>query len=289
MRNIIRTSSRNITSVFEFAVQRNKSFYFLVGSFGLFLMSAQFSQVIIERLLHSYNTRPSPQQLLPSIHAATPKVGRHVMTSEVVDAASLQKREFGIAATIREIIVEEVASAAGSARETSQFTSTIHEIDALSGEKLASHVKTTYKISGAMAKEIITVAISLSRKNGMDPFLTLGIIASESSFNHKAKSGYGATGLMQVYGPVHRNLLEELGVRSKSAKIVQKMLSEQIHLNVAAGIRIYKTYEKQYGSQTKALQAYNGAKWDASYSYAHKVLAVREQLRRVAASMQFDS
>jgi soluble lytic murein transglycosylase-like protein len=123
----------------------------------------------------------------------------------------------------------------------------------------------------------------------MDPLLTLGIIASESSFNQRAKSGYGAIGLMQIYSPVHRSLLEELGVRSKNPKIVQKILSEQIHLNVAAGIRIYKTYEKQYGSQAKALQAYNGAKLDASYSYAQKVLAVRERLRRVAAPLLFGS
>jgi soluble lytic murein transglycosylase-like protein len=287
MRNNINTASRSIRAIPQLTAQgrltaqKNKFFHLLAGSVVLFLVSAQFSQVITTRLLQSYEAQTSFQQgPLPS-QPATP--------SQVSAFAATKHRQLEVLSKRQEIRVGESAPTTDRGQEIRQITDTLHEIDAQTRNRLASHVESAYKISGAMAKEIVRVTISLSRKNGMDPFLALGIIASESSFNHRAKSGYGATGLMQVYAPVHRNVLEDLGVRSNNPKIVQKMLSEQIHLNVAAGIRIYKTYEKQYGSPAKALQAYNGAKWDASYSYSHKVLAVREQLRKVAAPVNSDS
>lgn len=289
MRIIASTLHRYILGFSEFLVRRNKSSYLLAGSFGLLLMSVQVSQAITDSLLQLYNTARSNQQGFSLMNPTASEIGHWAVVPLVASSATSQKDELDVTTATPKIIAAEFASAEGRETETGQITGTRDSNDALMREKLALHVKTNYKISGAMAKEIVTAAISLSRKNGMDPFLTLGIIASESSFNHKAKSGYGASGLMQVYGPVHRNVLEDLGVSSKNPKIVHKILSEQIHLNVAAGIRIYKTYEKQYGSQAKALQAYNGAKGDASYSYANKVLAMREQLQRVAAFIHSDS
>ena len=116
----------------------------------------------------------------------------------------------------------------------------------------------------------------------MGPSLVLGIIARESSFNHKARSGYGATGLMQIHAPSNQALLNEIGIRDRNPKAVQKKLTSGVRLNVTAGVRIYKAYEKQYGSAVKALQAYNGAKHDPAQRYAKKVLAMREDFRKMA-------
>ena len=147
---------------------------------------------------------------------------------------------------------------------------------------LTAHVGSTYKIPGPLAQKIVSTTLMVSRQNDMDPFLALGIIAKESSFNHKARSSYGATGLMQIHAPSHQALLGEIGIRHRDPKVVQQLLTTKVQLNVTAGVRIYKAYEKQYGSAVKALQAYNGAKQDTSYRYARKVLAMREDFKELA-------
>jgi hypothetical protein len=149
-------------------------------------------------------------------------------------------------------------------------------------KSLVAYIGGNYKISGPLAHEIVDAAFAVSRENQMDPLLVLGIIAKESSFNHKARSSYGATGLMQVHAPSHQALLKEIGIRDRNPKVVQKKLTSRVRLNVTAGIRIYKAYEKQYGSAVKALQAYNGAKHDPSQRYAKNVLAMREDFRKIA-------
>jgi soluble lytic murein transglycosylase-like protein len=149
-------------------------------------------------------------------------------------------------------------------------------------KQLVAHVTGTYKVPGPLAQKIVDTTIAVSRENDMDPFLALGIIASESSFNHKAESSYGAAGLMQIHAPSHQALLQEIGIRDRDPKAVQQQLRAKVRLNVTAGIRIYKAYEKQYGSRVKALQAYNGAKRDTTHRYARKVLAMREDLRKLA-------
>lgn len=149
-------------------------------------------------------------------------------------------------------------------------------------KNLVAHVEGTYKLPGPLAQKIVDATIAVSRENDMDPFLALGIIANESSFNHKARSSYGAAGLMQIHAPSHLDLLEEIGIRERSPKAVQQALQARVKLNVTAGIRIYKAYEKRYGSSIEALQAYNGARQDTSRRYARKVLAKREDFRKLA-------
>lgn len=149
-------------------------------------------------------------------------------------------------------------------------------------KQLVAHVEGTYKVPAPLAQKIVNTTITVSRENDMDPFLALGIIANESSFNHKAESSYGAAGLMQIHAPSHQALLEEIGLRERNPRTVQRLLTARVKLNVTAGIRIYKAYEKQYGSPVKALQAYNGARSDTSHRYARKVLSMREDFRRVA-------
>ncbi len=154
--------------------------------------------------------------------------------------------------------------------------------DPQSRKNLVAHLEGTYKLPSPLAQKIVNTTIAVSREHDMDPFLAFGIMASESSFNHKARSNYGAAGLMQIHAPSHQALLEEIGIRERDPRAVERALKSRVRLNVTAGIRIYKTYEKQYGSPVKALQAYNGARKDTSHRYARKVLAMREDLRKLA-------
>lgn len=263
MRNKKFPPSKVIYKISSKIINRNNLIPFFTGSLGLFIIGTQISHLAADRLQANdsqtqYQRSKSPSQ------------------------ATVEKNAVQTAPAKSEIEKEKSGPTAICEKETGKIASASLNLDAQTGHRLASHVETRYKVSASTAREIVTTTISLSKKNDMDPYLAIGIIASESSFNHRARSGYGATGLMQVYAPIHKNVLEDLGIRLKSRKLVEKALTEHIPLNVAAGIRIYKTYEKQYGSPKKALQAYNGAKQDTTYSYANKVLAMQEQLRQVA-------
>jgi soluble lytic murein transglycosylase-like protein len=151
-------------------------------------------------------------------------------------------------------------------------------------DSLAAQLAKTYKIAPKDAGKIVRTAAKTSKDHDIDPFLVLGIIAKESSFNTNAKSGYGAMGLMQVHAPSHKTVLKTMGLNTKNLKTTEKVLKSEIQINVAAGVQIYKQYEKQYGSRVKALQAYNGAKSDATSKYAKNVLALRDTFSAQAAA-----
>lgn len=168
------------------------------------------------------------------------------------------------------------------ARDINTNTQAVLVNSPASRKSLIAHVEDIYKVPNALAQKIVHTTLTVSKENNMDPFLALGIIAKESSFNHKAKSSYGAAGLMQIHAPSHLALLQQIGLKELNPKDVQQALTTKVKLNVTAGIKIYKAYEKQYGSSIKALQAYNGAKQDTSYRYAKKVLAMREDFKKMA-------
>lgn len=148
---------------------------------------------------------------------------------------------------------------------------------------LATHLAETYKITPKHANEIVRTAATVSKEQNVDPFLMLGIIAKESSFKQTAKSGYGAIGLMQVHAPSHKALLKTMGLNVKNLKIAEKSLQSEMQINVTAGVQIYKQYEDRYESREKALQAYNGAKNDATMKYARSVLALQNAFSTKAA------
>lgn len=141
---------------------------------------------------------------------------------------------------------------------------------------LAAEINDTYRIGDEKAKEIVDTAIRVGDRLDVDPFIVLGIASVESSMNTKARSNYGATGLMQVYAPAHEKLLIELDVDVKTNEAAAKTLMNDLEVNVVAGARIYQQYLKQYKTVAKALQAYNGAKNDSTRKYSGKVLKKRD-------------
>lgn len=149
---------------------------------------------------------------------------------------------------------------------------------------LADHLAKTYRLAPKHAGEIVRTAATVSKDQDVDPFLVLGIIAKESSFNQAARSGYGATGLMQVHAPSHKILLKTMGLDVRNLRLTEKLLQSAMRINVTAGVQIYKQYEKQYDSRAKALQAYNGAKNDTTMKYAKSVLALRDAFSAKAAA-----
>jgi soluble lytic murein transglycosylase-like protein len=105
----------------------------------------------------------------------------------------------------------------------------------------------------------------------LDPLLVLAVISVESRFNPAARSGFGATGLMQVVPRFHREKLAEHGG--------DKALLDP-RVNVQVGTRILKEYLSRSGSVAAGLQRYAG--WqDHERRYARKVISEKERLRRV--------
>ena len=105
----------------------------------------------------------------------------------------------------------------------------------------------------------------------LDPLLVLAVISVESRFDPAARSGYGATGLMQVVPRFHREKLADHGG--------DKALLDP-RVNVQVGAQILKEYLRRSGSVAAGLQRYAG--WqDEERRYARKVMREKERLHRV--------
>jgi hypothetical protein len=128
----------------------------------------------------------------------------------------------------------------------------------------------------AATEQMVQAAYAAADQVGLDPLLLLAVAAVESSFNPLAESVVGAKGLMQIIPKWHREKLERVGG--------DEALFDP-EANILLGATILKEYVHRTGTLEAGLQFYNGAFFDSSAQYAHKVLAERARLEAVLQGM----
>lgn len=96
-----------------------------------------------------------------------------------------------------------------------------------------------------LGKDVLKHLLATAKKKGVDPVLVLNVISQESAGNHRATSGVGAKGLMQVM-PMHY----------KACGVSNPFDAKQ---NLTCGIGILANALKQAGGNHRlALAMYNG-------------------------------
>jgi soluble lytic murein transglycosylase-like protein len=136
---------------------------------------------------------------------------------------------------------------------------------------LVAYLADRYQRDPDRVQSFVDVAHAAAEEWDLDPLLVLAVISVESRFNPTARSGYGATGLMQVVPRFHREKLAEHGG--------DKALLDP-HVNIQVGTQILKESLRRSGSLAAGLQRYAG--WqDEERRYARKVMSEKERLRRV--------
>ena len=101
-------------------------------------------------------------------------------------------------------------------------------------------------------------------RNGLDPYLVMGLILQESSFLPNAKSAVGATGLMQLMPPTAKELAQRLHVPFGQARL------ENPEVNVELGTAHLKMLVNMFnGNALLAVASYNAGqgnvlKWKRS-------------------------
>ncbi len=138
---------------------------------------------------------------------------------------------------------------------------------------ITAHIARTWRIDEADIRSYVSLAWASARLHGLDPVLLLAIIATESSFNPRARSSAGAEGLMQVHTRMHKDkLARHGGTRAVFDPAV----------NIQVGSEILQRYLDRYGRTQRALKAYVGAaNLSHDSGYAQKVLARRAEFRGV--------
>lgn len=119
---------------------------------------------------------------------------------------------------------------------------------------------TNNKISPSIAKRITNSVVHHAQRTGIEVKTILGIIMKESTFNAKAKNGYGAVGLMQVVPRYHKD------------KIAGRDIT-RIETNIEVGTTILKNCLDASGNKTRALSCYSGNKVSKVGKYKSKVNA----------------
>lgn len=137
---------------------------------------------------------------------------------------------------------------------------------------LVAHLSRRYLIAAEVLERVVATAHTAAGKAGLDPLLVLAVIGIESRYNPIAESPMGAKGLMQIIPKYHHKKLRALG----GDEAVLDPVS-----NILVGTAILQEYVHMTGTLEAGLQFYNGAMWDGSARYAHKVMEERSRLEAV--------
>lgn len=123
----------------------------------------------------------------------------------------------------------------------------------------------TAKLTEREARSIVKNVYSYAYSNNFNPLLILGIIKQESGFNRKAKSFYGAVGLMQVVPRWHRDKLNGRNPFSSTVSIevgtqILKECFTRFPNNKKKSLSCYsggaKDYHKKVGKYQLDIQRY---------------------------------
>jgi soluble lytic murein transglycosylase len=91
-----------------------------------------------------------------------------------------------------------------------------------------------------------------AKQRGLDPYVVAALVAQESNFDPRVKSGANAWGLMQVLPSTGRSYARKLGVKPFSAKRLT-----DAEVNVSIGTQIFADTIRKFGGVHFALAAYN--------------------------------
>lgn len=126
--------------------------------------------------------------------------------------------------------------------------------------KTVKAISTKYNKDPVQVAHIVDTAVEVSESKGIDPVLTLAVIATESEFNPNAyNKTTGASGLTQVLAGMHAKLIS-----SYKGSIFDPLVA----INV--GTDLIKTFMSWQGGSTKrAMNQYGG---DSTGAYYNKVM-----------------
>jgi hypothetical protein len=131
-----------------------------------------------------------------------------------------------------------------------------------------------YRIAPEPLSALVAEAFEIGARTGLDPTLTLAVMAVESGFNPFAQSPVGAQGLMQVMTRVHSDKYENFGGNLAAFDPVS---------NLRVGAKVLQDCIAQGGSIESGLRLYVGAaNIDDDGGYTSKVLAEHVRLQLVA-------
>lgn len=149
---------------------------------------------------------------------------------------------------------------------------------------LVRHIAAAWRVPEDQIQRYVGKVWRTAGELEVDPFLVLAVMATESSFNHRAQSSRGAQGLMQVHTRVHKEKFKPHGGARQAF---------DPEASIKVGSLILKQYLDRYGNPRGALKAYVGAaNLKSDGGYANKVLkrhaefkqVVRVELTRLSAS-----
>lgn len=135
-------------------------------------------------------------------------------------------------------------------------------------ERLAVTINMLYKHTRyEEVLHVVETVYSLADKHSVKPTLVLGIIATESGFNRKAKSPHGAVGYTQVAPKWHHDKIKG-----------RNLFNTQV--NIEVGILVFvNCLNKHKQSVNRALACYNGAVHPKKQqTYIAKVTSKQKQI-----------
>lgn len=113
-------------------------------------------------------------------------------------------------------------------------------------EARASLRPPTPPVEAPKVKDIQEMVSTAGRKHGIDPALSMAVIAAESSFDHRAVSsdGHESKGLMQLLDTTGRELLRNAGLEKQYDPFNPE-------LNVDLGVSYLRRLHDSFGAETK--------------------------------------